>query len=336
MPNVYYANTDDKLATLVLYSLPNWGDETGNGILNTNAVTAALRTKGSFKDVVGGLEFWETALTQKGPNAKWQGKNDDMSTIAPDPSKKLAFPPKVFTNSVPVNELDIAVNRGKPAIKKWVGDLRLQATTTTENEFNSGLWKSSPGSDDPESIPNLISTTNTTGTIGGQNRANSKVFQNGYDSTSITDLGSEAGIVQLLINVTKFSVGKTKADLIVASEARFASLQGFLAANRRWIGNEAMAKLGFTTIMLTPDCMIVYENTNVRNSENTIGVSSVYGINSKWMTIKHLTEEGKRAGWTVTFERIGRTLNKAVYFTWFGNLCTVLPCAHWVMDSVTG
>lgn len=338
MSNVAYASTDSKLATLVLYSLPNWGDETGNGILNTNAVTASLKTKGSFKDVEGGLEFWEVVLTQASPNFKWQGKNDDYNTIAPDPSKKLAFPPKVFTGSIPVNKLDLAMNRGKHAIKKWVEDLRLQADTSAKNQFNSAIWATTPGANDPESLPSLISTTPTTGSIGEQSRVGIKAFQNGSDATATTDLGSEAGIAYLLGQVASNSVGNTTADLIVVSQNRFASLQGFLAANRRWMNNETMAKLGFTTIMLTPECMIVYENTNVMNSENTINANYGYGINSKWMTIKHLTsaDETERAGWTVTFERIGNSLNKAIFYTWFGNLTTLLPRAHFVMTSITG
>ncbi len=334
--NIVYAGNDDKLATLVLYSLPNWGDETGNGILNTNAVTAALKSKGSFKDVEGGLEFWEVVLTQSSPNFKWQGKNDNFNTIAPDPSKKLAFPPKVFTGSVPVNELDIAMNRGKHAIKKWVEDLRLQADTTAKNQYQSGLWATTPGADDIESIPNLISITPTTGTIGTQSRVGVKAFQNGVDTAACTSIGSAAGIAAILANISKNAVGNTTVDICISSETRFAAMQGFLATQRRWIANEAMAKLGFTTIMLTPEVMFVYENTNVMNSENTINGNYLYGINSKWFLIKHLTEEGKTAGWTVTFERIGQSLNKAVYYTWFGNLTTPLPRAHFVMTSVTG
>ena len=336
MPNVTYANTDAKLATLVLYTLPNWGDETGNGILNTNAVTAALKQKGSFKDVEGGLEFWEVVLTQSSPNFKFQGKNDNFSVIAPDPSKKLAWPPKVFTGSIPINELDIAINRGKHAVKKWLEDLRLQADSSAKNQFNSALWKSSPGANDIASIPSIISATPTSGSVGEQSRSTSTAFQNLQDATSITDLGSEAGIVQLLTNVTKRAVGDSIVDLIIGSETRFASLQGFLAANRRWIRNDAMAKLGFTTIMVTPECMMVYENRSVKGSEDTIGANYVYGINTKLFLIKHLTETGKRAGWTSTFERINQTLNKAVYYTWFGNLTTRLPWAHFVMTSVTG
>ena len=76
--NVSYASGDLNLETLLLHSLPYFG-EPGNGILNSNLLSAALKAKGSYEEVEGGLEFWYGLTKSENTNAKWQGKNDDMS-----------------------------------------------------------------------------------------------------------------------------------------------------------------------------------------------------------------------------------------------------------------
>ena len=90
--NVSYANNDPQLSTLISYILPYINDVHGDGILNSNFVTAMLNAKGGKEVIDGGLEFWETVSTSVNSNFKWQGKHDDMSANYQDPTRQLRFP----------------------------------------------------------------------------------------------------------------------------------------------------------------------------------------------------------------------------------------------------
>jgi len=111
----------------------------------------------------------------------------------------------------------------------------------------------------------------------------------------------------------------------------FAGLSGYLSTERRYSPNEKMAELGFDTIKLG-NMTIGFENTRVSGGENTITAGYVYMINSNYMKFKVLRDGNFK--WNDQFERVGQTLNKALYFWVFSNLTTNLPKAHAVLTSV--
>jgi hypothetical protein len=333
--NVSYASTittGASLESLVLHILPHVG-KLGDGILNTNGLTAALNAKGTTEEVDGGLEVWEPILKNESSNAKWQGKNDDMNANSQDPADRLRWNWAIFTNSIVLNDLDKAMNKGRAAIKNWLQTLRRQAEVTNKNQFNSAFWKSSPGSSEPNSVPSLISATPTTGTIGGLNRSGNSYLQNGAYTTTVTSIGSSAGISALEQTRIKNSVGTSAADIIIMSAERFSALVGYLATLQRWYPNDKLFQLRIPSIKLG-DATVVFENTTVQGSANKITTNYVYGINSDNMWLKVLKDMS--GNWSLEMERVNRSLNKAVYYTWAGQLVTNCPRAHFVMTAVTG
>ena len=71
--NISYASGDTNLTSLILHILPDFGAH-GDGIVNSNLLTAMLKSKGAVDNVEGGLEFWYGILKSENTNAKWQGK----------------------------------------------------------------------------------------------------------------------------------------------------------------------------------------------------------------------------------------------------------------------
>lgn len=330
--DISYASGDAALEQLVLYNLPSFGKH-GEGLINNNFLLSFLMKKGMKEVEDGGLEFWFGVQTKKAQNGKWQGKNDDMSANAYQTRERLRWPIKVYTDSVVLNDLDKARNKGKAAIKKWLKDLIRDTEVSIKNNFNSAFWASSPGSNDPDSIPNIINTTNATGTIGGLDRSTSKVLQNGLYDTTITDIGSEAGLAIIKQLIIKYGIANGDlVDLIFLGDENYAGLCGYLATARRYRANEKMAELGFESIK-EGRTTITYENTNVMDSSNSITAGYMYGINTNHMFFKLLADGNFK--WDGAFERIGKQLNKATYFKVFCNLCTNLPRAHFVANDVS-
>ena len=303
--DISYASSDSNLESLILHTLPDFGEH-GDGILNSNMLTAILKEKGSFEEVEGGLEFWYGIDKAESSNFKWQGKNDDMTANAQDPYARLRYDPKVFTGSVVKNALEMAQNKGRAAIKDWLKSSREHAIKTIKNQFNSAWWTASPAADAPNSIPSLVSATPTTGTIGGI-------------------------AVMERLRITQ-AVGTSTPDIIIMDQIRFAGLVGYLATLMRWQPNDKLAQLKIPSIQLG-DATIGYENLSVLGGADTITSGYMYLLNSEFLKIKRLLDEN-RDGWAKEFERVGRSLNKAVYYNWFGNLVTNTPRAHCVATSV--
>ena len=333
--NVSYANSDTILEALVLHTLPDFGKH-GDGIINNNFLLAMLKANGRLKVVDGGLEFWKGVMKGSNSNFKWQGYADDMSASLQDPTARLRFDIKTFTGSVVINKLHEAQNKGRAMIKNFAATLREQAETTIPNQFNSAFWKSSPGTDEPESIPSLVSATPTTGTIGGLSRSTGQYLQNGAYTTAVSDIGSEAGIKALKKQQIQRAIGsggKDIADIIIMDEDNFAALVAYQDTLKRYGKNDKMAELGFDTIKMG-NTTISYENTTVSESENTITSGYVYGLNSNHLNFEVL-KDGNFIWNPDGFERVGKSLNKALYFWVFCNLTTNLPKAHFVMTNVS-
>jgi hypothetical protein len=333
--SVTYASSDPQLSTLVSYILPYINDVHGDGILNSNFVTAMLNAKGAKEVVDGGLEFWETVSVSQNSNFKWQGKHDDMNANYQDPTRQLRFPVQVFTGSVVINSLDKAMNKGKAAIKQYLTDLRANAKSSIDNQFNSALWTASPGTNEPASIPSIISATPTTGTIGGQTRSTSKAFQNGVYTTAISDIGSEAGLADIYRLRALYAVGQKQADMIVMPVAQWANLAAYCNTQRQYKADQTMVQAGIESIDIGK-CTVGYEQaTGDLISEGTgIPAGYMYGINieSGGLKIKVLADGNSK--WSQTEERVGKTLNTAFYYEWFGNLVTRCPRANFVATSV--
>lgn len=331
--NISYANNDAQLATLVSYILPYINDVHGDGILNSNFVTAMLNANGAKEVIDGGLEFWETTSVNSNTNFKWQGKHDDMTADYQDPTRKLAYPVQVFTGSVVINDLDIAMNRGKALIKQYLTDLRANAKSTIDNQFNSALWKASPSTDEPNSIASIISATPTAGTIGGQTRSDSKAYQNGAYTTAIADIGSEAGLSSIYYLRALYAVGQSQADMIVMPVAQWANLAAYLNTARRYRDDQKMMQAGIEAIDIGK-CTVGFENTNLITTGETITAGYMYGINiaAGGLKVKVLSEGNSK--WLAP-DRVGRTMNTAYYYEWFGNLVSRCPRANWVATSVS-
>lgn len=340
--NVSYANNDTLLESLVLHTLPDFGPH-GDGVINTNFLFSALKMKDAkegsskrFQIIEGGLEFWNGIMKAENSNFKWQGHTSDMTANLQDPSQRLRFPIQTFTGSVVMNKLHEAQNKGKAMMKEFARTLREQAETTIPNQFNSAFWADTPGTNEPESLPSLITTTPTTGTIGGLSRSGDESLQNISYGTAVADIGSEAGITDLTQQKLRAAIGSGGADapdLAIMGDANFAGLSGFLATLNRYRPDDDMAKLDFDTIKLG-NMIISFENTRVTGSANTINANRVYMINSNYMKFKVL-RDGNFMWNPDGFERVGQSLNKALYFWVFCNLTTNNPRAHVVMTNVS-
>lgn len=332
--NVSYASEDSLLASLVLHMAPDYAPN-ADGIINASPLLAYLKMKDRIDIMDGGLEIVMPVITKPNTNLGWQGHEATMTAHLQDPTEALRYEIKTYAGcACVINRKHEAQNKGKAAIKNFAKTLLDQAKSHITNDFNSSFWASSQATNYPESIPTLISATPTTGSIGGQTRSTNKAFQNKTYTTTVSDIGAEAGIAALIQNILVSRVSANdKVDLVIMNDARFASLTGYLETERRYQPNDKMSNLGFDTVKIL-GATVVAETSETLNSENTITANYVYGINSNYLKLKVLKDGNFK--YADKFEDIPLTLNKALYFYAFCNLVDGLPRAHFLMTAVTG
>lgn len=335
MANIGYASVDSVLEALVMHTLPDFGPDGASGIINNNFLLSFLKEKSRFEVIDGALEFWSKYIKGRNTNMSWQDHTEEMGADLQDPTERLRYPIQTYAGgAIVINKKHEAMNKGKAMMKSWARSLREQAEDTIPNDFNSAFWNSSPGATEPNSVPSLISSTPTTGSIGGLTRSGRKALQNGADTTSISDIGAEAGVKAMKANVIKQAItSRDVVDLIIMEGDNYSALEAFLLTQRRYKPDTKMALLDFEAIKFGKQT-IGFENSNVMGGEDTIATNSVYGINSKWFKFKVL-KDGNFIFNPDGFERVGRRLNRALYFWVFCNLCDRLPRAHFVMTDVS-
>jgi hypothetical protein len=334
MPSVTYASSDSLLESLVLHMAPDYAPNS-DGILNGSALMAYLKMKDRIELMDGGLEIVMPVITSKNTNMGWRSHTESMPATLQDPTKALRYDIQTMDGAaVVINKKHEAMNKGKAMIKNMAKTLLDQTKSTVQNEFNSAWWASSVAENYPNSLPSLISATPTTGTIGGQSRSSNKAFQNKVDTATYTDLGSEAGLTGLTTNIlTSRVAANDRPDLVIMGDARFAGLSAYVDTLRRFQPNDKMADLGFDTMKVL-GATLVAELTSTLNGENTINEDYVYGINSNYMKLKVLKDGN--FSYDTAFKDIPLSLNRVLYFYFFGNLADGLPRAHFLMTTVTG
>lgn len=332
--DISYASGDTELESLVLHTIPDFGPH-GDGVINANLLTAALKAKKRFVVKEGGLEFWNGVMTSENTNAKWQGKSDEYSVSEQDPNTRLRWDIKVFTDTVVITELDEAKNKGKAMMKDYARTLRMQSESTIPNKFNGALWSTSPGANEPDSIPNIINATATTGIVGGANRAGNPALQNGVYTTTIADIGSAAGIEDInRLILQQMVTASDMIDLVIMDHIRYSNLVGYLGSLYRYRPDDTLAKLNIESIKIGratvgPEVL----GTNLASSANSITAGYMYGINTKHLFFNLLSDGNFK--WGSKFERVGVRPVKFLPFKVYCNLCTNLPRAMFVATDLT-
>jgi hypothetical protein len=220
---------------------------------------------------------------------------------------------------------------GRAQIKKWGTTLKMQAQTTIENVMNRALWNSSPTANlEPESIRSIVTTTPTSGTIGGITRSGNSYAQNQTYTTTISSVGSAAGLAALHTFRAKLGgSAKVSPDFALTTATIFGNLMGFLDGNRRLTASEQMTKMGFENFYLG-SALLGYDGDGAANE---CPANQLYYLNSKHLFFKKLE------GGDMVFEPFSykdNSLNATSVFYMFYNLTTNLPSCMGVATAITG
>jgi hypothetical protein len=153
-------------------------------------------------------------------NNKWFGRGDTFSEAEKQLWTRLQYPRRNFGDSIVRYWDDEQKNKGKAAIRSYSKDLIDNHKQTMRSTLASALWTTG-GPLAINTLPELITTTPTTGVVGGIDRANNGYLRNNHTAFSGTLSDDLIAHMRTMWNTCSLKKGKGRAspDMIITTQA---------------------------------------------------------------------------------------------------------------------
>lgn len=240
-----FANVSDIVATTIQQRSKKLADN----VTRNNALLAKLNTRGNVKTFSGGNQIYEEFMFAQNGNAGWYSGYDLLPVAAQDVISAAEYDIKQLACPVVMSGLEQLQNAGKEQMIDLMEGRMQAAEATMMNLAAEAVYSDGTpfGGKTINGLDIAVSTTPTTGTYGGINRATWTFWRNRFTSVS----GSLAAATDLLnqMNIMWSSLvrGADRPDLILADALMWSKYTGSLQAQQRFM-DPKMAEFGFPSI----------------------------------------------------------------------------------------
>jgi hypothetical protein len=241
------AFANSAITDIIATTIQSRSGELADNLTQNNAILQRLNSKGNVRPFSGGNVILEEIMYND-PNTNNANSYSgyEVLNIAPDsPISAAQFKIAQYAAAVTMSGLEMLQNSSKEAIIDLL-DGRMQVSEARLlNKISGDLYGdgTANGGKAVDGLAAAISTTPTTGTYGGINRANWTFWQNqattGLSSTNTLAKMTEAAIKQVR--------GTDKADLYIAGNTTYQYFVGALQAIQR-ITTEESGAAGFASL----------------------------------------------------------------------------------------
>lgn len=275
-----FANISDIVAT----TIESRSKTIADNVSKNNAILAKLSQSGRVKPVSGGQKIYQELSFAENGNKGWYSGYDLLPVAAQDVISAAEFEFKQCAVPVVISGLEQLQNSGKEAMIDLLESRIAVAESTMANLLSEGMYSdgTANGGKEITGLDAIISTTPSTGTYGGINRATWSFWNNQYDATTIT-----AANVQTQMNAMWASLvrGSERPDLILVANGFWQDYLASLQAQQRFSGTET-GKLGFPSLKYM-DADVVLDG----GIGGFATADTAYFINSKYL---HYRPHSKR------------------------------------------
>lgn len=164
------------------------GDKPTNNIFNSRALLFALKDGGFMEVVSGGRLFEVTIEYAENTTFKSYGEFETLDTTRIDVFDCARYDQKIVAGTVNFSDLELARNQ-EPNRKIDVLNAKLEnGKNSNISALNRQMWGDGTGNGgkDINGVGNIISSTPTTGTVGGINRGTFSFWRNRQNSGAKT------------------------------------------------------------------------------------------------------------------------------------------------------
>jgi hypothetical protein len=229
--------------------------ELADNVTQNNALLTRLNTKGRIKPVTGGSQILQELAYAENGTAMYYSGYEPIDITPQKVIDSATFDIKQAAVGVSISGLEMLKNSGKEQIIDLL-EARIEvAEDTMKNLISNGVYSDGTGSGGKQigGLQLLVSTTPTTGTVGGFDRSLSTnaFWRNQVQTFTSLSMTAGADTIQSGMNALylKCVRGSDSVDLIVADNVYFRYyLESLQALVRIQDSNSDVGKLGFQTL----------------------------------------------------------------------------------------
>ncbi len=245
-----FANLSDIITTTIAAR----GTSLADNVTNNTALLMKMRERGNVKPFSGGNMILEEIMYNdvSTQNAGSYSGYDTIDITPNSPISAAQFDIKQYASAVSINGLEMLQNSGKEQIIDLLEGRISVAEAQLMNQIAAGIYSDGTGNGgkDIVGLAAAISTTPTSGTYGGINRATWSFWRNqAFDAT--TDGGAAATSANIQSYMNRLAVnlvrGTDRPDMIVADNNYYRLYLESLQAIQR-IGSTDSGGAGFTSL----------------------------------------------------------------------------------------
>jgi len=222
-------------------------DETADVIMKNIALFDRLKTKGRVKQHSGGYELRKPVMYNQAGNGKWYSGLEALNTTITDDATAYVYDLKSRSEVIGIAGREKRANKGNKTQLIDLLDMKIEAgIARLKNAIAESAHGDGTGSSGKEfdGIQKHVSTTPSSGLIGGIDRAVYTWAQNQTVSGGFTSSTVQSKLASLLVKCVR---GADSPDLGVADNASWTKLHDSFTAIQR-LTDGSKGKAGFKTL----------------------------------------------------------------------------------------
>ena len=240
------------LSEIVTTTLRSRSGKLADSVTRNNALLNRLAGKGRIKTFSGGRTIVQELAYANNATYKRYSGYEALNISPSDVFTAAEFPIRQAAVAVSISGLEMLQNSGKEAVIDLLESRIENAEDTFKNGLAYDVYSDGTQTGQIGGLQSLVSTSPTSGTVGGIDRATWVFWRNGKYSAA-TDGGaalSSANIYQYMTNLYVTLVrGPDRPDLIVADNNSWVAYNQSLHAIQRITDeNSSTAKAGFMSL----------------------------------------------------------------------------------------
>jgi len=245
------------LGEIITSTLRNRTGKPADSVSKNNALLGRLLEKGNVDFADGGRTIVQELEYQENQGFRWYSGYDLINVAPSDTLTAAEFDWKQAILPISISGLEQMQNSGKNALIKLLAFRIKNGMKTLRNNIAIGCYGdgTAGGGKAIGGLGLMVTTTPTTGTVGGINRANWPFWRNNFygvvttAGASAMTAGTAAGVIQGYMNQLYFACtrGADNPDLIIADNIFYGYFLQSLQAIQR-ITSDKMAQAGFVSV----------------------------------------------------------------------------------------
>lgn len=277
------------LGDIITTTLRSRTGKLADNVTSNNALLTRLNTKGRIKPITGGSQILQELAYANNGTAMYYSGYQPIDITPQKVIDSATFDIKQAAVGVSISGLEMLKNSGKEQIIDLL-EARIEvAEDTMKNLISTGIYSDGTGFGGTQigGLQLLVSTTPTTGTVGGFDRSSSSNIFWRNQSTTFSALSLTAGsdTIQTAMNslYLKCVRGSDAVDLIVADNTYFKYyLESLQAITRIMDSNSDIGKLGFQSLKYM-NADVVLDGGLYTGSYTGVPASQMYFLNTKYI-----------------------------------------------------